>query len=788
MKTAKLYAFICGLAFAAVFPASGAGLIIVHEPGFWDRPIIWPPRPIPPPWPPRPIPPPPPVWAPLEVSRTQAEVKIRDQVAETTVEQEFYNPNARQLEGTFLFPVPREAHLSRFTMDINGKPMEAELLAADKARGIYEDIVRRLRDPALLEYVGRDLYKVRIFPIEPHGRKRITLTYRQLLKADGGLVSFILPLNTEKYSAAPVKSLSFKLELETTQPLKTLYSPTHKVEIKRDGARRAVIGYEASNVKPDTDFQLYYSMEEGEFGLSLLTHRPAGEEGYFLLLLSPPVDTRKEKPAPKDILFVVDTSGSMSGAKIEQAKKALRFCVDNLNEEDRFDIVRFSTETEALFQELQPADKTRRTRAREFINDLRATGGTAIHDALLLALRKKPAGDQRPYLVVFLTDGQPTVGETNPEAILKSVLHARQGLTRVFCFGIGTDVNTHLLDQLADSTRAASQYVLPEEDLEVKVSQFYAKISEPALTNPTLKFDGPVQVRQMHPNPLPDVFRGDQVVAAGRFTGQGAVTLTLEGIIKGEPRRFTFALKFAEDQRHEFIPRLWATRRVGFLLDEIRLRGENKELKDEVTELARRYGIVTPYTAYLIVEDEQRRNVAAPQQTLRWLAEDRGAQRELAQVYQESRRQQAGDLAVAGAQAAASLKNAERADDGIVYSGRAVMRAAPMTVGPGGGGGRIGGPSARPEQAGQAAQALASVARHVGGRTFYQNGSQWVDAEVQKVQDQKPVTVQFGSPEYFELLRKHPEMAAWLALGTNVKWVWQGKIYEIVEATAGESQ
>ncbi|WCJ58568.1 VIT domain-containing protein [Fontisphaera persica] len=784
MKRAALLALVLGLTLPAVMPGRAAGLIIVHEPDFWTRPIIWPPPypPYPPPpRPPRPLPPP--VWAPLEITATRADITIKDQVAVTTVEQEFYNPNARQLEGTFLFPVPRGAQLRKFTMDINGKPMEAELLAADKARGIYEDIVRRLRDPALLEYAGRDLYKVRIFPIEPHGKKRITVTYQQLLKADAGLVAYTLPLSTEKFSAAPVKNLSFKLTLETTRPLKTLYSPSHKVEIKRDGARRAVIGHEATQVKPDTDFQLYYSVEEGEFGVSLLTHRRAGEEGFFLALLSPPPESGKEKPAPKDILFVVDTSGSMSGAKMEQARKALRYCVENLNEEDRFDVIRFATETEALFQELKPANKEHRQKAQEFINGLRAAGGTAIHDALLQALRKKPAGDQRPFLVIFLTDGQPTVGETDAEAILKSALKAREGVTRVFCFGIGTDVNTHLLDLLAENTRAASQYVLPEEDLEVKLSQFYAKISEPVLTNPTLTFDGPVKVRQVHPSPLPDVFRGDQVVVAGRFEGQGAVTIILEGQMKGQPRRFTFPVKFAESEDHDFIPRLWATRRVGFLLDEIRLRGENKELKDEVTELARRYGIVTPYTAYLIVEDEQRRNVAATQQTMRWLAEDRAAQRELSLAYEEGRRQRAGDLAVAGAQASASLKSAERAHDAMLYSGRAVLRAAPMAVPGAAGGGMVRGQPASPEQAALAAQQFAAVSRFVGGRTFYQNGAQWVDAEAQKLKDQTPIKIVFASPEYFELLRKYPQTAAWFSLGANLQIVLDGKLYEIVEAS-----
>ena len=288
--------------------ASATGLIIVHEEDFWRRP------------PERSLPQQrPPVWASLETTFTKADVRIKDQLATTSIEQEFYNPNPRQLEGTFLFPVPRGAQINKFTMEINGKPVEAELLAADKARGIYEDIVRRLKDPALLEYAGRDLFKVRIFPIEPNSRKRITLSYSQLLKSDAGLVNFILPLNTDKFSAKPVKNVSIKLDLETKRSLKSIYSPSHKVEIKRTGGNKATVGYEARDVQPDADFQLFFAQEQDDIGLNLLTYKTSGEDGYFLLLASPGADTKNTKVIPKDVMFVLDTSGSMAGAKLEQA-------------------------------------------------------------------------------------------------------------------------------------------------------------------------------------------------------------------------------------------------------------------------------------------------------------------------------------------------------------------------------------------------------------------------------------------------------------------------------------
>lgn len=775
---------------ALSFSAAATGLIIVHDDGFWRRPPprIVPPEPVPPRRPPVMPRPSHPVWAPLETSFTKADIRIRDQFATTVIDQEFYNPNPRQLEGTFLFPVPKGAQIDKFTMEINGKPVAAELLSADKARGIYEDIVRKLKDPALLEYAGRDVFKVRIFPIEPNSRKRVSLSYTQLLKADGGLVNFVLPLNPEKYSAQPIKTVSVKVDLETKRPLKSIYSPSHKVEIKRGGGNQAVVGYEASDVKPDADFQLFFAQEQDDIGLNLLTYKTAGEDGYFLLLASPGVETKNAKIIPKDVAFVLDTSGSMAGAKLEQARKALAFCVENLNDSDRFEILRFATEVEPLFDKLLDATKENRGKAQDFIKDLKPIGGTAIDDALKKALALRPEKGDRPYLVIFLTDGRPTIGTTAEDQIVANVTRASKGNVRVFSFGIGTDVNTHLLDRITDETRAVSQYVLPDEDIEVKVSSFFGKMKEPALASPKITFPDAVRVTKLYPSPVPDLFKGEQLVLAGRFSGSGDGAIRIEGTVNGEPRRFANDVKFAETANdHEFIPRLWATRRVGYLLDEIRLRGENAELKDEVVVLARKYSIVTPYTAYLIVEDEGRRGVAQNARTLRFA--DQARLSEARQNYQLLMRDKSGDKAVASSRSYSQLKAANAPADAIVAGSADAFRVAPQAQTPAPMSGTVGrrpsasatGPVSKAMKAETDARVYAEQGRYIGGRTFFQNDGQWVDADVQKLKDAKRMRIQFGSSEYFELLKKHPKAVEWFSLGSRVQVVLDGTICEIHE-------
>jgi Ca-activated chloride channel homolog len=722
--------------------ACGDGFIVVERP-FLVRPGHFP-------------------FAPLEVASHHVEVKIDGQVAITSTDQEFYNPNDQRLEGTYMFPVPKGAHIDKFSMEIGGKMVDAELLRADKARQIYEDIVRKMRDPALLEYAGRDLFKVRVFPIEPRSRKPIKISYTELLRSDAGTVTYSYPLSTEKFSAEPIKSLSVKVEVKTEQPLASIYSPSHKVEIKRDGANRAVIGYESKDEKPDTDFQLVYSAEARDVGLSLITHKPAGEDGYFLLLAAPTI-TKETKLAPKDVVFVVDTSGSMAGPKLQQAKKALEFCVENLNNEDRFEIVRFSTEAESLFGKLVDADSEHRKRASNFIADLKPIGGTAIADALQSALKARTEKTERPFLIIFLTDGLPTVGTRNPDEIVAEVKKA--GSARIFSFGIGSDVNTQLLDQIAEGTRAFSQYVLANEDLEVKVSSFYTRIKEPALTNVRLEFGGGVRTSKLYPAQLPDLFKGDQLVVTGRYTGSGDVEAKLTGIANGREQTFTYKVKF-NDSSNDYVARLWATRRVGFLLDEIRIHGETNELRDEATDLARRYGIVTPYTAYLIVEDEDRRRVPMTERSMQSMSADSAARAEVSKAWGGFKEKKDGEDAVANARSQNAFKFADQSAASI-YSGAAEsLRGFAVTA-----------PAARAES--DRLMQYTQQSKFVNGRAFFQNGKQWVDTNAQNAT--KRERVQFNSEAYFDLLKKHPEAAPWLALGQNVLLALDDTLYEITE-------
>jgi Ca-activated chloride channel family protein len=393
----------------------------------------------------------------LGVKNHNVTVTINNQVARTRVDETFINDSAYALEGTYIFPLPDEAAISNFAMWVDGKRLEGQVLDKNQARRIYEDIVRTRRDPALLEYVGRNAFQARIFPIPPRTEKRVEIEYSQVLQADSGLVRYVYPLNTEKFSPQPLKNVSINVSIQSNAALKAIYSPSHNVSLSREGDYRARVGYEDSNVKPDRDFALYYSVTQEDIGLNLLTFKSGNEDGFFLMLVAPRVEVSSRQLIDKDVVLVLDVSGSMQGAKIDQAKRALSYVLDQLGSRDRFNIISFSTGTNAYASSLQPL--SRREDARDFVSRLRAEGSTDINRALLEAIGN--VDRERPTIVIFLTDGLPTTGETNTQKIISNATNAAPKNVRLFTFGVGDDVNTILLDSLAE--RCAGERLYPTQ-------------------------------------------------------------------------------------------------------------------------------------------------------------------------------------------------------------------------------------------------------------------------------------------------------------------------------------
>ncbi|MDD4889415.1 MAG: VIT domain-containing protein [Phycisphaerae bacterium] len=601
---------------------------------------------------------------PLAIKSQQVEIGIKDQVATTTVKQVFINSTNRQLEANYVFPLPPDATIRDFSMIVDGKMKKGEVVEAVKAKQIYQQIVAQSRDPGLLEHLGDNLFRLNIFPVPANGTQSTEITYSQVIAGNNGLFRYTYPLHTAGKASAVQDFFSIGAKLASKVAIKTIYSPTHDIGVSRKGEHEATVGLEQNKALLDKDFSLYWTISEKDFGLNAIAYRPnADEPGYLMLMISPKSAVNEKEVIAKDVIFVFDTSGSMQGAKIEQAKKALKFCVESLNEKDRFNILTFNTDVTPYKDELIDASKANKEAVRDFINRLNAEGGTNIHDALGKALEivKKGEEGKRPHVIVFLTDGRPTIGKTGTEEIL-GVLRAKdvasgeslqklqerkrelesafplrsveplndpayregramivavglqmaeldKGTARIFTFGVGDDVNTKLLDQVAGKTGGQPEYVRGGEDIEVKVSDFFAKASHPVMTGLKLAFGGKVKIDGMLPAALPDLYFGQQVIAFARYDGSGDIAVTLSGTVSdGSTEKPTYEVTLPKQTtENDFIEPLWAHRKVGYLLDQIRLNGESKELKDEVIRLSTKYRIQTPYTSYLVLEDQHKR-------------------------------------------------------------------------------------------------------------------------------------------------------------------------------------
>ena len=668
----------------------------------------------------------------LSIKYHHVNVSITDQYAETEIDQVFQNPYATDLEGTYIFPIPEKASVHSFSMFVDGEEIKAELLEKEKASQLYEEIVRKLRDPALLEYIDRDTLRARVYPIPANGEKRVKLKYSEILKCDFNVCRYWYPLKIEGLSAKPLEEILIKIRIKSKRAIKAIYSPTHSISVKRINDHEAEVYYEANNVKPSKDFELYYTLSAKEFGVSLLAHK-TGKEGFFMLLIAPKVEIPKAKIAPKDIVFVIDTSGSMSGKKIAQAKNALKFCIENLNEKDRFSLIAFSTEVEKLSQELLPANKENLDKALSFIDAIEASGGTNINDALIAAI-KILSGSDRQKAIIFLTDGKPTVGVTSTEKILKNVREANNAKIRLFVFGVGYEVNTHLLDRLAQENRGTSEYVTPEEDIELKISNFYSKVKNPILTDLSLEIKG-IEAREIYPKELPDIFQGSQLILLGKYSKGGDAIVTLKGKIQGEEKSYSYEISFpSHNEEYSFIPRLWATRKIGYLLDQIRLNGESKELIDEIINLSLKYGIITPYTSFLVdVDTEYGRPIH--------MEEVRNAL--------TSRMEAAGFFAPSGAGAVKSAITSKQL------------------------------------QKAETQQSFERV-RVVGTKVFYYKDGIWVDNDYSK--NFELIKIRYDSEAYWNLLRANPQLGKYFALGKRVRFCLADKCYEIGEEGLAEGE
>jgi Ca-activated chloride channel family protein len=539
------------------------------------------------------------VGAQVERLSSAVTVRLADRVLSYEIEEEFINRGGLIGEADFLFPLPSGAAFQDLALEIDGEMVTGETMDAREARRIYEEIVRRQKDPALVEWMGHGLLRTRIFPIAPGERRRVQVRYQVVAQREGDALRIDHFRGARASGGGDPRAEPGRVSLTLEYPRGTdygrAYSPTHELHIEERGRTRlAEVRGDAREVTI-----LVPVRRDRSAAITMLPHAPGRENGFALITLAPPA--LPPRVTPRDVTFVLDISGSMRGRKMEQARAAGKQLLATLTGGDRFRIIDFASSVGEFRASYVPATRENLRAAEEYLDALEPGGSTNISDALEAALGDGRAASDRLGVVLFVTDGEPTVGLRDPAEIAERAERIR-GRARVFTFGIGADVNVALLEQLALGGQGTATFVRPDESTERAVDIVASRLTSPVATSVRLVADG-VRLRGVHPAGPYDLFAGQDLVVLARYDGDGAARLRFEGETADGPVRWEASVTFPERTReNSFVPRLWATQRVGWLAAEKRAHGGSAEIDAEIRELGERYGIPTEFTSYFVPE------------------------------------------------------------------------------------------------------------------------------------------------------------------------------------------
>ena len=706
------------------------------------------------------------------VERTASHVRVtlQDRVLRYEVEERFVNRGGTIAEADYVFPLPKNAAFEDLKLSINGELVSGETMDAGRARGIYEEIVRRMRDPALVEWMDHGLLRARIFPIQPGEEKRVVVRFQAVAPREGDALRVDYRRGAD-VSSPPVRIMpvddmrrlddtrddarryddgereTFSLTMPATSAYGTPYSPTHRL-VRRERDGRLTVEAEGSTRDVTVLIPLRSASEPA---ISLLANSNGRDERFALITLTPPA--RSGHSTPRDVTFVLDVSGSMSGRKMAQAKAAGHQLLASLSSRDRFRLIDFSTDVRTFRDAMVYATPENLRAAGEYLDGLQAQGSTNIAGALDEALSFR-ANDERLTLVLMLTDGAPTVGETRPEAIA-SAAAAKRGDARVFTFGVGADVNAMLVERLALEGRGTASFVRPEENVERAVSVVASRLTDPVVTDLRVRVESNggdrIRLDRLIPADGVDLFAGEDLVLLARYDGDGDATLRFTGRSANGPVEWRQRVRFPErDRDNVFIPRLWATQRLGWLAAEKRRAGGSRELDDEIRSLGERYAIPTEFTSYLVQEPGMVAQGDLLRQERRQMAPGVMSKRDRANV--------------GGSVTAAPQTSMDSFDAAKVSSEQRAARSL------------------------EAADAITSTtrgdatSRRIGDRVMILVDSVWTDAR--HTTDRRTVKVRAYSDAWFTLARELPGAKDVFALGDRVIVDGKSVAIEIVDGGA----
>ncbi len=692
---------------------------------------------------------------PVELIEDHITIDVIDQVATKQYTCTFYNPNQGSVEGgTCYMEVEPGAQIDKMTLQMEGKVIEGEILDVDTANRVFQEILARGGSPALLEFYGNGLVRAQVPRIPPMGTVTAILRYTTYLKSENGLFRMRVLNTNPKAMLKPLKRVTVTATIKSTDAIKSVYSPTHNIKVTRKDDHNVTMFMEEINYLPRTPLALYWHVADGGLGMGSIAYRDDEERGHFMLMISPSVATG-EQVIPKDVVFCMDTTGSMAkDERFVQMRQALRECLGKLNRDDRFNVVTFGTDIRSLAERPIEATAKNVKAARGVVDELDAHGAASQEEALEAALGRFE-DSSRPKYVVFLTDGNPGIAEEELKPTAARIRKLNRSGARIFVIGVGNEINAKLLDLIAEESGGGCEYVMPKESVSERLSDAYTKISNPVLSDLELRFEG-IRVEEVYPRRMPDVFKGQQVVVFGRYlVGEQppAGKAVLSGRVDGKSATFEYPLTFPViSPSNDFLPRIWAGRKLAHMIEQVRIDGTNDVLVKQITRLAKQYGIVTPYTSYLVSDDIISHGSPV------------GGDHEEAQFTSALRAEKADSRAPAGEPSGGGARAG--------FRGRSLRRLQQAQ-------GLNELENLAEDSTGRTAKEVMQKVRTIGPKTFYVSDGVWYDGTFDPDSRLSVIEVKLASEAYAKLIDTLPGLARYLSL-TKVVVLYRGKVYKIV--------
>jgi len=539
----------------------------------------------------------------LEIQEHHVHVTLNNGVAVTEVTQVFRNTENRPVEALYTFPVPKGASVADFSMWINGQEMVGEVVEKARARQVYESYKPRRKDPGLLEQKDYKTFEMRIFPIGPGADQKVRLRYYQELEVDDDIATYVYPLSTTTTGAraATAGRLSLTVHARSPVPIASMESPSHREAFVIVGHDDTYFQASLESRRGDLgrDFVLAYRLTRPRTGLDVIASKPSNEDGYLCATL-----TAGEELAAKrsgmDYVFILDVSGSMAEEnKLGLSRRGITVFTETLGADDRFEVIAFNVVPQALFSGLREVTAEHQAEAAGFLAAQTAKGGTELRSALAAAYRL--AEPNRTLNVVFLSDG---LAEQGDRQALLTMIRQRPAGSRVFCIGVGNDVNRALLEQMAEDSGGLASFISLSDDLQRQAEAFRRKLVHPAASELTLRFEGG-GVYDVEPAKLPNLYHGTPLRIYARYRGAGPTTITVRGNVNGKGVAWTAKADLpAKDDANPEIERMWAWHRVQRLLKDADRAGSRESVVAEVVRLGEAYSIATEHTSFIVLEND----------------------------------------------------------------------------------------------------------------------------------------------------------------------------------------